>query len=89
MYSMCLAVQNRVKRHECRMAACSFLTPAALGICSTNPSIIHLGVRDLCASARSADWHVPGAHFLESWSDVRSSDGTYSVIQPMIAPLSF
>ena len=50
-------------------------------------TIIHLGVRDLCASARSADWHVPGAHFLESWSDVRSSDGTYSVIQPMIAPL--
>ena len=50
-------------------------------------TVIHLGVRDLCATARAADWHVPGAHFLESWSDVRSSDGTYSVIQPMIAPL--
>ena len=50
-------------------------------------TIIHLGVRDLCATARASDWHVPGAHFLESWSDVRSSDGTYSIIQPMIAPL--
>ncbi len=50
-------------------------------------TVIHLGVRDLCATARAADWHVPGAHFLESWSDVRASDGTYSVVQPMIAPL--
>ena len=50
-------------------------------------TVIHLGVRNLCASARASDWHVPGAHFLESWGDVRASDGTYSVIQPMIAPL--
>ncbi|MEC7856203.1 MAG: hypothetical protein VYA96_00490 [Verrucomicrobiota bacterium] len=50
-------------------------------------TVIHLGVRDLCATARSADWHVPAAHYLESWGDVRSSDGTYSIIQPMIAPL--
>ena len=32
-------------------------------------------------------WHVPQAHFLESWGDARSFDGTYSVVQPMIAPL--
>ena len=32
-------------------------------------------------------WHLPRAHFLESWSDGRAYDGTYSVIQPMIAPL--
>ena len=50
-------------------------------------TVIHLGVRNLCASARASDWHVPGSHFLESWGDVRASDGTYSVIQPMIAPL--
>jgi len=30
---------------------------------------------------------VPQAHFLESWGDARSFDGTYSVIQPTIAPL--
>lgn len=33
------------------------------------------------------DWHLPMAHFLESWSDVRAHDGTISIIQPMIAPL--
>jgi len=32
-------------------------------------------------------WHVPEAHYLETWSDVRSYDGTASVVQPMIAPL--
>jgi len=32
-------------------------------------------------------WHVPAAHYLESWSDARSFDGTYSSIQPMILPL--
>ncbi|MGE5245951.1 MAG: TAT-variant-translocated molybdopterin oxidoreductase [Betaproteobacteria bacterium] len=32
-------------------------------------------------------WHVPEAHFLESWSDARAYDGTVSIIQPLIAPL--
>ncbi len=32
-------------------------------------------------------WHIPAAHFLESWSDVRAYDGTVSVVQPMIDPL--
>jgi molybdopterin-containing oxidoreductase family iron-sulfur binding subunit len=32
-------------------------------------------------------WHVPEAHFLESWGDVRAYDGTISLIQPLIAPL--
>ena len=32
-------------------------------------------------------WHVPEAHYLETWSDARSYDGTASVIQPMIMPL--
>ena len=32
-------------------------------------------------------WHVPAAHYLEMWSDVRAYDGTYSVVQPMILPL--
>jgi MoCo/4Fe-4S cofactor protein with predicted Tat translocation signal len=32
-------------------------------------------------------WHLPAAHYLESWSDVRSYDGTVSVIQPLIEPL--
>ncbi len=32
-------------------------------------------------------WHVPAAHYLESWSDARSYDGTVSIIQPLIQPL--
>jgi molybdopterin-containing oxidoreductase family iron-sulfur binding subunit len=32
-------------------------------------------------------WHVPEAHYLESWSDTRSFDGTVSIIQPLIQPL--
>jgi molybdopterin-containing oxidoreductase family iron-sulfur binding subunit len=34
-----------------------------------------------------ATWHVPRAHFLESWGDARATGGTLSVIQPLILPL--
>ena len=33
------------------------------------------------------EWHIPRAHYLESWGDAEASDGTLSVIQPMIEPL--
>ena len=32
-------------------------------------------------------WHVPAAHYLESWGDTRSYDGTITIIQPLIEPL--
>lgn len=32
-------------------------------------------------------WHIPEAHYLESWSDTRAFDGTASIIQPLISPL--
>jgi molybdopterin-containing oxidoreductase family iron-sulfur binding subunit len=44
---------------------------------------IHLG-GDEDETAALANWHVPEAHFLETWSDARSSDGTVAIQQPMI-----
>jgi MoCo/4Fe-4S cofactor protein with predicted Tat translocation signal len=38
-------------------------------------------------TAELCHWHVPAAHFLESWGDARAYDGTASIIQPLIAPL--
>src|SRR5205807_3165345 len=32
-------------------------------------------------------WHIPAAHFLESWSDALAFDGTATIIQPLIEPL--
>jgi molybdopterin-containing oxidoreductase family iron-sulfur binding subunit len=34
-----------------------------------------------------AEWHLPRAHFLESWGDARAMGGPLSVIQPLIEPL--
>ncbi len=47
---------------------------------------IHLGMRT-DATAHAATWHVPSAHYLESWGDARSARGTYTMVQPMILPL--
>ena len=33
------------------------------------------------------DWHLPAAHYLESWGDAQTGDGTLVPIQPLIAPL--
>ncbi|HUA17490.1 MAG TPA: TAT-variant-translocated molybdopterin oxidoreductase [Bryobacteraceae bacterium] len=38
-------------------------------------------------TASQCVWHIPEAHYLESWGDVRTFDGTVSFIQPLIAPL--
>jgi molybdopterin-containing oxidoreductase family iron-sulfur binding subunit len=34
-------------------------------------------------------WHVPEAHFLETWGDARAYDGTATIMQPLILPLYF
>jgi molybdopterin-containing oxidoreductase family iron-sulfur binding subunit len=47
---------------------------------------VHLGSH-VGETGAIATWHLPAAHYLESWSDVRSYDGTVSVIQPLIEPL--
>ncbi|MBC7336674.1 MAG: hypothetical protein H5U01_10440, partial [Clostridia bacterium] len=50
------------------------------------PFSAHLGLY-ADETAHCCRWHVPMAHFLEAWGDVETWDGTYTVMQPMIAPL--
>ena len=38
-------------------------------------------------TSKVTHWQVPAAHYLESWGDARSVDGTVCSVQPMILPL--
>ncbi|MGD9647019.1 MAG: TAT-variant-translocated molybdopterin oxidoreductase [Pirellulales bacterium] len=38
-------------------------------------------------TSKLCEWHLPAAHFLESWGDGRAVDGTLTTRQPLIAPL--
>lgn len=38
-------------------------------------------------TAELCHWHIPEAHYLETWSDARAFDGTAGIIQPLIYPL--
>ena len=49
-------------------------------------TVAHLGSH-VDETGSIAHWHIPAAHFLESWSDARAYDGTASIVQPMIDPL--
>ena len=43
--------------------------------------------RTLDETGALANWTIPAAHFLETWDDARATDGTMSVVQPLILPL--
>lgn len=63
--------------------------PADLGLAESFAKLatsIHLGLRR-DATAHAATWHIPAAHYLESWADARTCRGTYTIVQPMILPL--
>src|SRR5690606_5848056 len=38
-------------------------------------------------TSKLANTHIAAAHYLESWGDARTVDGTIAAIQPMILPL--
>jgi len=44
-------------------------------------SLYYNETSDIC------QWHIPAAHYLESWGDTRAYDGTVTIVQPLIAPL--
>jgi molybdopterin-containing oxidoreductase family iron-sulfur binding subunit len=49
-------------------------------------TVIRLGAYE-DESFAAADWHLPMAHYLESWGDARTADGTVVPLQPLIEPL--
>lgn len=50
------------------------------------PFVVHQSLYVDETSAMS-HWHIPATHFLEHFSDGRASDGTATMIQPLISPL--
>jgi molybdopterin-containing oxidoreductase family iron-sulfur binding subunit len=56
------------------------------GLVRRVPFSVHLGSH-ADETAASCLWHLPEAHFLETWSDLRSFDGTPTILQPLIEPL--
>ncbi len=50
------------------------------------PVRVHCGLyKD--ETAEWCNWHIPAAHYLESWGDGRAYDGTIGIQQPLIAPI--
>src|SRR4051812_31849580 len=50
------------------------------------PEVVRLGHFEDATSALS-QWHIPAAHYLETWGDALTASGAYVSIQPMIEPL--
>ena len=63
--------------------------PAELGFAELYGRVATTAALDFATTetAMASGWALNGAHFLESWGDTRSADGTIGPIQPMIAPL--
>ena len=64
-------------------------TPADLefaGRMTKIEAVVHLGLHN-DETGRLSSWHLPRAHYLESWGDSRAWDGALTTTQPLIAPL--
>jgi MoCo/4Fe-4S cofactor protein with predicted Tat translocation signal len=67
----------------------AYSAPADLGFADALSKVrfrAHFGEYEDETSAL-CQWHVPQAHFLETWGDARSFDGVVTIMQPLIAPL--
>ncbi len=49
---------------------------------------IHMGLYS-DETSEYCQWHIPEAHFFETWGDARAYDGTVTIMQPLIMPLYF
>jgi molybdopterin-containing oxidoreductase family iron-sulfur binding subunit len=66
-----------------------FTTPADLNFAQRMDKVrlrVHLGLYS-DETSQLCHWHLPEAHFLETWGDGRSFDGSATILQPLIAPL--
>ncbi len=50
------------------------------------PMTVHLSAYN-DETSRVCLWHLPASHYLESWGDLRTWDGTVTIQQPLIEPL--
>ncbi|PQV64627.1 prokaryotic molybdopterin-containing oxidoreductase family, iron-sulfur binding subunit [Abditibacterium utsteinense] len=67
----------------------AYSAPADLNFASALKKVplkIHHGAYE-DETSTLCDWHVPEAHYLEAWGDVRAVDGTASLVQPLVQPL--
>lgn len=63
--------------------------PADFDFATCLKQVKHAVHLSLCRDETSdlCEWHIPETHFLETWGDIRSFDGTVTIQQPLIAPL--
>ena len=67
----------------------AFTAPGDIKFAEALPKVklsAHLGLYD-DETSRLCGWHLPETHELEAWGDVRATDGTATIQQPLIAPL--
>ncbi|MBI2392327.1 MAG: TAT-variant-translocated molybdopterin oxidoreductase [Deltaproteobacteria bacterium] len=67
----------------------AFNAPADAGFAkalAAAPTSVHLSTH-LDETSALCTWHLNRTHFLEAWDDTRAEDGTYAIVQPLIAPL--
>ena len=67
----------------------AYNTPADLdfvGAAKKAETVIRLGYYEDETTA-ICNWNFPQAHYLESWGDARTGDGTLTAVQPLIEPL--
>jgi MoCo/4Fe-4S cofactor protein with predicted Tat translocation signal len=68
----------------------AYTAPADLDWSNTQrkaKAVVRLSYYQDDESSAKVDWQIPAAHYLESWGDVRTTDGTYVPVQPLIEPL--